>query len=106
MEVIEAKVEGREVVAPEEPEETNLVDLMAALQASVENAKKARSGGAEPVSVEEAKRKREARGGSRKAEPKKESAATAKRAGKGARGEEAGDGEEVEERPARRRKSA
>jgi DNA end-binding protein Ku len=43
-EVIDAKVEGREVVQPEETEEAPAaaVDLMAALKASVERAKKAR----------------------------------------------------------------
>jgi DNA end-binding protein Ku len=43
-EVIDAKVEGREVVAPAEAEEASAaaVDLMAALKASVERAKKAR----------------------------------------------------------------
>jgi DNA end-binding protein Ku len=43
-EVIDAKVEGREVVQPEEPEEAApaAIDLMAALKASVERAKKAR----------------------------------------------------------------
>jgi DNA end-binding protein Ku len=43
-EVIDAKVEGREVVAPEEPEAapTAAVDLMAALKASVDRARKAR----------------------------------------------------------------
>ncbi|GAA2566011.1 Ku protein [Winogradskya consettensis] len=43
-EVIDAKVEGREVVAPEEPEQAPAaaVDLMAALKASVERAKQAR----------------------------------------------------------------
>nr|AEE65512.1 Ku protein [uncultured bacterium BAC AB649/1850] len=43
-EVIDAKVEGREIVSPEEPEEAPAaaVDLMAALKASVERAKKAR----------------------------------------------------------------
>jgi DNA end-binding protein Ku len=43
-EVIDAKVEGREVVAPEETEEAPAaaIDLMAALKASVERAKKAR----------------------------------------------------------------
>jgi DNA end-binding protein Ku len=43
-EVIDAKVEGREIVAPEETEEqpAAAVDLMAALKASVERAKKAR----------------------------------------------------------------
>jgi DNA end-binding protein Ku len=43
-EVIDAKVEGREIVSPEEPEAapTAAVDLMAALKASVERAKAAR----------------------------------------------------------------
>jgi DNA end-binding protein Ku len=43
-EVIDAKVEGREIVAPEETEDAPAaaVDLMAALKASVERAKKAR----------------------------------------------------------------
>ncbi|GAA1590875.1 Ku protein [Actinoplanes couchii] len=45
-EVIDAKVEGREVVQAEEPEEAApaAIDLMAALKASVERAQKARSG--------------------------------------------------------------
>jgi DNA end-binding protein Ku len=52
-EVIDAKVAGREIVAPEEPEAapTAAVDLMAALRASVERARAARgeaSGDAEP----------------------------------------------------------
>ena len=48
-EVIDAKVEGREVVQPEEAEEAPAaaIDLMAALKASVERAKKAR--GEEPA---------------------------------------------------------
>jgi DNA end-binding protein Ku len=43
-EVIDAKIEGREIVQPEETEEAPAaaVDLMAALKASVERAKKAR----------------------------------------------------------------
>ncbi|MGH2451718.1 MAG: Ku protein [Candidatus Limnocylindria bacterium] len=41
MKIVEAKVEGREdIVAPEEEPETTVVDLMAALKASVEKAKK------------------------------------------------------------------
>jgi DNA end-binding protein Ku len=46
-EVIDAKIEGREVVQPEEPEEAPAaaVDLMAALRASVERAKAARGEG-------------------------------------------------------------
>jgi DNA end-binding protein Ku len=45
--VIEAKVEGREVVQPsaEQPTSGTVVDLMAALRASVEAAKKQRAGG-------------------------------------------------------------
>jgi DNA end-binding protein Ku len=46
MELVEAKVEKREVIAAAEPEaETTVVDLMAALKASVENAKKAEQAG-------------------------------------------------------------
>jgi DNA end-binding protein Ku len=46
-EVIDAKIEGREVVQPEEAEEAPAaaIDLMAALKASVERAKKARGEG-------------------------------------------------------------
>jgi DNA end-binding protein Ku len=47
-EVIDAKVEGREVAAPAEPEEAPAaVDLMAALRASVERAQAARGGEAD-----------------------------------------------------------
>ena len=85
--VIESKIEGREVVEVEEPEEpTKLVDLMAALQASVNaatSAREARTG--KPVSVSEAKEKRAA---------KTKKAAVSSKA------------EAEEERPARRRKSA
>ncbi len=84
MQVIESKIEGRETVAIESPEEpTKLVDLMAALQASVTAATSARDAKGKPVSVAEAKEKRAAKG---KAATKKD--------------------EEPEERPARRRKSA
>jgi DNA end-binding protein Ku len=60
--IIEAKVEGRETVEVEEPEETGkLIDLMAALEASVSQAKAAREAGAEkPVSVAEAREKKTA----------------------------------------------
>jgi DNA end-binding protein Ku len=58
MEVIESKIEGHEVKAPEPVEETGkLVDLMAALEASVNAAKAARAG-EKPVSVAEAKKAR------------------------------------------------
>ncbi|MEV7808242.1 Ku protein [Microbispora sp. NPDC088329] len=50
-EVIEAKVAGKEVVAPEVPAEAGpAVDLMAALRASVEAAKRERQGAAESKS--------------------------------------------------------
>jgi DNA end-binding protein Ku len=58
MKVIEAKVEGHAPAAPAPVEETgNLVDLMAALEASVKASKAARSGD-QPVSVTEAKKAR------------------------------------------------
>ena len=55
--IIQAKVEGRETVAVEAPEESGkLIDLMAALEASVNAAKAAREASpSKPVSVSEAK---------------------------------------------------
>lgn len=90
MQVIESKIEGRETVEIEPAEEpTKLVDLMAALQASVNAATSAREArGETPVSVAEAKEQRAARG---------------KATAKSKKGEA---DEESEERPARRRKSA
>jgi len=92
MQVIESKVEGRETVDVEEPSEpTKLVDLMAALQASVNAATTARDAkGGKPVSVAEAKERRAAKAKSSK--PTKTAAAKA-------------DADE-DEKPARRRKSA
>jgi DNA end-binding protein Ku len=89
MQVIESKIEGREVVEVEETAEpTKLVDLMAALQASVNAATSSRDAkGGKPVSVAEAKEKRAAKG---------RKSAASKRDSE----------EEREERPARRRKSA
>ncbi len=56
MKVIEAKVEGTETFTRQEPEEpTNLVDLMAALEASVAATKKSRDSKTAPVSVSEAR---------------------------------------------------
>jgi len=94
MQVIESKIEGRETVEIEPAAEpTKLVDLMAALQASVNAATTAReSKGGKPVSVAEAKEQRAAKG---KATAKASTAAKAKAAA-----------DEAEERPARRRKSA
>jgi len=58
MQVIESKIEGHEVKAVEQPEETGkLIDLMAALEASVNAAKAARSAD-KPVSVADAKKAR------------------------------------------------
>jgi DNA end-binding protein Ku len=97
MQVIESKIEGRETVEVEPAEEpTKLVDLMAALQASVNaatSAREAKSG--KPVSVAEAKEQRAAKG---KAAAAKAAKPTAKRA--------AAADDDAEERPARRRKSA
>ena len=90
MQVIESKIEGRDTVEIEAPEEpTKLVDLMAALQASVNAATSARAAsGGRPVSVADAKKDRAAKGAAAsmaKAEPQAET---------------------EEARPARRRKSA
>jgi DNA end-binding protein Ku len=72
MGVIESKVEGHEVKAPEPVEEGGkLVDLMAALEASVNAAKAARAG-EKPVSVAEAKKARAGKAAT------KDKAATAK----------------------------
>jgi DNA end-binding protein Ku len=78
MQVIEQKVEGRETVSVPEPEEgTKLVDLMAALQASVKAAAEARASKAEkPMSVDEARSRKtaEKRRASKAAEAAEESA--------------------------------
>ena len=97
MQIIESKVEGKEVVQPPAQEETsNLVDLMAALEASVKAAKEAReSGAARPTSVAEAKAKKEERAATA---TKTKAAAKTKKA--------AADDEAEEAKPARRRKSA
>ncbi len=97
MQVIESKIEGRETVDVEPTEEpTKLVDLMAALQASVNAATSAREAkGGKPVSVAEAKEQRAAKG--KAAASKAKDAKDTKVATKA---------EDEEERPARRRKSA
>jgi DNA end-binding protein Ku len=78
-EVIDAKVEGREVVAPEETEEapSAAVDLMAALKASVERAKAARGEAPEARAraVEAASIKSTSSSPSKKAAPAKKAAA-------------------------------
>ena len=99
--IIQAKVEGKETVAIEEPEESGkLVDLMAALEASVSAAKAAREAGSErPVSVAEAREAREAAG----------KGAAKKPAASRSRAKAASDEAEAEEapaKPARKRKTA
>src|SRR4051794_27433579 len=78
-EVINAKVEGREVIAPEETEEAPAaaVDLMAALKASVERAKAARGEAPEARAraVEAASIKSTSSSSSKKAAPAKKAAA-------------------------------
>src|SRR6476469_10380837 len=84
MQVIESKIEGHEVKAPEPAEETGkLVDLMAALEASVNAAKAARAS-EKPVSVAEAKKAREG-----KAEPAAKAARSRAKRGAAAAGDEA-----------------
>jgi DNA end-binding protein Ku len=96
MQVIESKIEGREVVEVETEEEpTKLVDLMAALQASVNAATKDRDEKrGKPVSVAEAKEKRAAK------------AAKVEKDVKPAARSKAAKADADDERPARRRKTA
>jgi len=106
--VIQAKVEGKETVEIEPPEETGkLIDLMAALEASVKTAKEARAAGsAEPVSVADV---REAKAKTAKAASSK-AAAAAKPAAKArtakAKADEAAEEEARAKPAARKRKSA
>jgi DNA end-binding protein Ku len=100
MQIIEQKVEGKEVVEPEQVEETGkLIDLMAALEASVNAAKDARKGD-KPVSVQEAKQQRKDRPAAKAAA--KEPARRGTKAGRRKAEEE----EPEEARPARRKRSA
>jgi DNA end-binding protein Ku len=101
MKIIAQKVEGKEIVEPEPVEETGkLIDLMAALEASVNAAKSAR-GGKEPVSVAAAKKERAGRTATAKVkEPPKKAARAGARSRKGA------EEDLAEARPARRRRSA
>ncbi|WP_182900010.1 Ku protein [Microbispora sp. H10830] len=87
-EVIEAKVAGKEVVAPEAPAEAGpAVDLMAALRASVEAAKRERQGPAAAKSP----------GGAAKAKAAASSGAAARKA--------ASDGADTEEKAPKKRKT-
>ena len=101
--IIEAKVDGKETVEIEAPEEGGkLIDLMAALEASVNAAKAARDAGSEaPVSVAEAREAKEAKAATAaKSGPAKPAAAKSK-----AKAATASDEEEAP-KPARKRKSA
>ncbi len=106
MKVIDAKVEGHQPVAPEPVEETGtLIDLMAALEASVKATKAARESDA-PVSVADAKKER-----ARRSSAKDEEATAKKPAAR--RGSKPDDEDEADEPVAaasgartRRRKSA
>src|SRR4051812_38102524 len=115
--IIQAKVEGRETVEVEAPEESGkLIDLMAALEASVNAAKASRS---EPTSVADAKAAKEAKaaGETKAAGSRPRSAKAASGGGKAgsssaktasddaADGEEA-DGETRAKPAARKRKTA
>ncbi len=100
--IIEAKVQGQETVEIEQPEETgNLIDLMAALEASVADAKAKREASNEaPVSVADAKAAKTAK--AKTAAKAKDDAAEA------AETEDTGAEDAAAEnaKPARRRKSA
>ena len=103
LKIIEQKVEGKEVTEPEPVEETgNLVDLMAALEASVNAATSARDSD-KPVSVAEAKKARSGRP-ARTADAQPDEKKPARRAARG-RSKDA-DAEAEPARTARRRKSA
>ena len=101
--IIQAKVEGKETVEIEQPEETGkLIDLMAALEASVNAAKEARAaGGSEPVSVADARVAKDAKAAKAAKAPARARAAA--RADEDAEADaEAGE----PAKPARKRKSA
>lgn len=77
--VIEAKVEGREIVEPveEEKQPAGVVDLMAALRASVERAKQSRGGETDAKPAKKAAKKQAAKPAAKKAakQPAKKTAA-------------------------------
>jgi DNA end-binding protein Ku len=99
--VIQAKVDGKETVEVEQPEESGkLIDLMAALEASVKSAKDARAAGSkEPVSVADV----------REAKAKTAAKSAAKPAGSRSRAKpkaEEAEEEVARAKPVRKRKSA
>ena len=102
--VIQAKVEGKETVSVEAPEESGkLIDLMAALEASVKSATSARAAaGGEPVSVAEAREARDEKAAkAAKAKAPAKAKTTAKKAA-----EDEPTRPKAPAKPARRRKSA
>jgi DNA end-binding protein Ku len=115
--IIQAKVEGAETVEVEAPEESGkLIDLMAALEASVNAAKASRS---EPVSVADAKAAKEAKaaGETKAAGSRARSTKAAAGGGSGRKGADANDDTDAEAeaqkgasrttaKPARKRKTA
>ncbi len=108
MQVIEAKIEGHAPVVQEPVEESgNLIDLMAALEASVKATKAARDSDA-PVSVADAKKERARRSSESEMAPAEKKTAAGRAAAK-----KAADADEADEPAAaasggrsRRRKSA
>jgi DNA end-binding protein Ku len=104
--VIEAKVAGNETVEIEAPEEGGkLIDLMAALEASVNAAKEARTAGSEkPVSVADAREARDKQAAEKSSKPAAAKATTKSRAKAKAADED--EDEETAAKPARKRKSA
>jgi DNA end-binding protein Ku len=104
--IINAKVEGRETVEVEAPEEGGkLIDLMAALEASVKSAKEARSAGSEkPVSVAEAREAKEAKAAKAKTAAKADKPAASRSRAKSAAADE--DDDAKAKPAARKRKTA
>jgi len=102
LKVINAKVEGQEIVTPEPAaESTNIVDLMKLLEASVKAATDQKTAGSpEPVSVADAKKERASRPAKAKPDAKPAAKSGARKTAK------ADDEDEAEARPARRRKTA
>jgi len=100
--IIDAKVEGRETVAAPTAEPASLVDLMAALQASVAAAGKAREASA-PISVSQAKADKAARASGATAATSTAATPAPSTAGKAPKAEVEAD---ETPRPIRRRKSA
>jgi DNA end-binding protein Ku len=103
LQVINAKVEGQEIVAPEPvAESANLVDLMKLLEASVKAATdEKKSGAPEPVSVADAKKARASRP-AKATDAKPASKSTTRKTAAKAKDED----EAEEARPARRRKAS